>query len=145
MFQQLSCIWEEFTVDRFATTYNTKCIRFNSNIWVPGTEAVDAFSVNWSGEMNWIVQPPRLITPVINKMLKEGTRGALIAPVWKSASYWPILFPDGNKSDFVSEEKLFPVTRNIVNGLGKNGVFANPKCSFQMAAFLVDFSITDNL
>lgn len=36
--------WGPYTVDRFATHYNAQCVRLNSPIWGPGTEAVYAFS-----------------------------------------------------------------------------------------------------
>ena len=47
IFQCLSILWGPFAVDRFATWYNTKCVRFNSRFWNPGSESVDAFTENW--------------------------------------------------------------------------------------------------
>ena len=47
IFQWLSILWGPFAVDRFATWYNTKCVRFNSRFWNPGSEGVDAFTENW--------------------------------------------------------------------------------------------------
>ena len=64
IFQWLNTLWGPFTVDRFATWYNNKCIRFNSRFWNPGSEGVDAFIQNWQGENNRVVPPSsQLIRP----------------------------------------------------------------------------------
>ena len=47
-------LWEKFTKDRFATYYNTHCKRFNSRVWFPGTEAVNAFSQFWGNDISWL-------------------------------------------------------------------------------------------
>ena len=47
IFPWLNILWGPFTVDRFATWYNTKCVRFNSRFWNPGSEGVDAFTEIW--------------------------------------------------------------------------------------------------
>ena len=49
------------TVDRIADDKNTKLKRFNSKYYCPNTEAVNAFSVNWQGELNWLCPPIHLI------------------------------------------------------------------------------------
>lgn len=138
-FQMLNNRWGPFTIDRFATHENAKCRRYNSKIWFPGTEAVNSLTVNWSGEMNWVVPPPDLVTAVLRKMAREEACGVAVVPVWKSAPYWPILFPGERKADFLAEVLYFSKSRNIVKGKGKNGIFTDPKCSFQMAACLIEF------
>lgn len=86
-------MWGVHTVDRFATHYNKKCVRFNSKYWCPNTECVDAC---WKGENNWLVPPPNLITKAINKLVADKAKAKLIVPEWKSAPFWPILY-DGKK------------------------------------------------
>ena len=49
----LEATWGPHTVDKFATPYNAQVKRFNSHYPCPGSEAVDAFPVNWFGENNW--------------------------------------------------------------------------------------------
>ena len=66
--------WGPHSVDRFANHENTQLPRFNSRFWCPGTEAVDAFSVSWAGENNWLVPPIFLIPRVLNHMVALGTR-----------------------------------------------------------------------
>ena len=45
------------SVDIFACSYNAKLPKFNSRFVQPGTEAVDAFTQDWSPENNWLVPP----------------------------------------------------------------------------------------
>lgn len=52
VFEFLDQMWGPHTIDRFANHYDHKIIRFNSLVWVPGTEKVDAFSISWEGENN---------------------------------------------------------------------------------------------
>ena len=123
-----------------ATPYNRKCVRFNSRVWFPDTEAVDSFSVCWAGEMNWIVPPPRLINAVLDKLATDGAVGVLVVPIWKSAPFWPILFPDGRLANFISGSENFSTSGNIMPGRGRNGVFSGHSKPFNMMAALCDFS-----
>ena len=41
------------TLDRFASFQIWQLPRFNSHCWNPGSEAVDAVTVNCVGEVNW--------------------------------------------------------------------------------------------
>ena len=68
VFGYLDTIWGPHTVDRFASDYNTKCSRFNSRFWCVGSEAVDAFTVHWNGDINWLCPPVSLVTRVIGHM-----------------------------------------------------------------------------
>ena len=45
------------TVDRFASSSNTKLRRFNSKYLCPNTEQVNAFSISWTLETNYLVPP----------------------------------------------------------------------------------------
>ena len=66
------------TIDRFADANNTQLIRFNSFYWSPGSEAVDAFTVNWAEENNWLCPPIGLIPRVIRHMQACREQGTLI-------------------------------------------------------------------
>ena len=68
-FAHLDHIWGPHTVDRFANALNAHLPRFNSRFRVPGTEAVDAFSVSWAAENNWLVPPVHCIIRVIQHLL----------------------------------------------------------------------------
>ena len=52
IFQSVDKAWGPHTVDRFADFHNKQTPRFNSSCWNPGTEAVDAFTVDWHVDNN---------------------------------------------------------------------------------------------
>jgi hypothetical protein len=45
--------------------------KFNTKVWTPGTEKIDAFSQFEGNDMTWFVPPASLITRILNK-LREG-------------------------------------------------------------------------
>ncbi len=90
LLQRLQEDWGILEVDRFANEQNAKLRRFNSRFACPGVEAVDAFSQDWAGVRNLLVPPPRLIAQVIQHLCKA--KGVLVAPFWRSSSFWPFLF-----------------------------------------------------
>ena len=88
-------MWGPHSIERFATYFNTKLPIFTSRFWNPGCENIDAFTVDWSKEYNWLVPPPHLIPRLIFHMMHTNASGTLICSQWYSAPFWPILFPDG--------------------------------------------------
>ena len=50
MFRFLTDKWGMCTVDRFASSHNAKCRRFNSKVLMCGTESVDSMSIHWGHE-----------------------------------------------------------------------------------------------
>lgn len=85
-FAALDIMWGPHIVDRFSS-FNTRQIpRFCSRWLSPCSETVDAFTVDWSGENNWIFPPPHLIPRVISHMCFNKQEGTLIVPLWSSAS-----------------------------------------------------------
>ena len=53
------------TIDKFASSHNTQVAWFNSRLWDFGSEAVDAFAVDWKGENNWLCPPVYFVPRVI--------------------------------------------------------------------------------
>ena len=56
-FEYLNRLWGPHTIDRFTSYNSTHLARFNCRYFVPGTEAVDAFTTTWAGGNNWLVRP----------------------------------------------------------------------------------------
>ena len=52
VFQELHVMWGPHTIDRFADVHTRQLERFNSLYWNPWSEAVDAFTCDWSKENN---------------------------------------------------------------------------------------------
>ena len=131
--------WGPHSVDRFANYENTQLPRFNSRFWCPGTEAVDAFSVSWAGENNWLVPPIFLIPKVLNRMVALGGRGTLVVPAWPSAPFWPFIFTDEGLSPIFSDIFEIPLGSDVfVLGNNKNSIFGSP--NFRLGILFLRFS-----
>ncbi len=64
-FVELNRMWGQYTVNRFASFSNCQLPRFDSQCWNPGSEAVDAFTVDWYGEVHLWCPPTVMIPRVI--------------------------------------------------------------------------------
>lgn len=91
-FEFIDNLWGPHSVDRFASVVNKKISRFNSLFWNPSSEAVDAFTQNWSGENNFLVPPIYSVVRAIKHLVYSKAIGTLIIPRWVSAPYWPFIF-----------------------------------------------------
>ena len=88
-----------FTLDLFASPSNARCPRFFSRYAYPGSLATDAFSMSWSDECVFVCPPIGKIIAAWKKIISTPSiKGVLIFPVWRSATFWPVLFPDGMHS-----------------------------------------------
>jgi hypothetical protein len=82
----------KFTVDLFASDRNSKCQRFYSNFFCPGTSGIDAFSHSWDDEVAWICPPIQEIIRIVRRLKTSRTTGILFVPKWKTADYWVEIF-----------------------------------------------------
>lgn len=60
-FSWVDSMWGPHSVDCFAHIDNTHLPKFYSRFWCPGATAIDAFTVNWGGDVNWWVPPINLV------------------------------------------------------------------------------------
>ena len=85
------------------------CLDLISRFLQPGTEAVDAFSQDWSSDINWLVPPVTFIGTVLSHMRSCKARGTLVVPMWRSACFWPLLCTDGvHFNSFVADWMYLP-------------------------------------
>jgi len=68
VFSHLETVWGHHSVDRFASHFNNKFVRFNSKLRVPGTKAVDCLKQRWADEANWILPPPKLAVEYVHNL-----------------------------------------------------------------------------
>ena len=61
IFAALDILWGPHTVDRFSTFKTRQVPRFCSRWLNPCAEGIDAFTLPWAGENNWMFPPPYLI------------------------------------------------------------------------------------
>ena len=120
-FRFLNALWGPHTIDRFADHYNAQLVRFNSRFACPGAEAVDAFTVHWGEENNWLCPPPGLVVRVIRHAEACNACGTLIVPCWKSAPFWPLICPDGDLfAPFVASVYELPLSQRLFQ-CGRSG------------------------
>ena len=107
-FHLLNERWGPFTIDRFANHSNRKTLRYNALFWNPACEAVDAFTQDWSGELNWWVPPVNLIPRVLCHARACRASGTLIVPQWESAPFWPMIKTrSGSFRSFIVDHAVF--------------------------------------
>ncbi|KAJ8317957.1 hypothetical protein KUTeg_003048, partial [Tegillarca granosa] len=128
------------TCDRFASHYNTKCSKFNSKWWCPGTSGVDAFMHSWCNELNWLVPPPRLISRVVDKSVTEKSKGTLVIPLWRSAPYWPKVHDGSMFMSFIKDHRILS-SKIVCKGRGNNGIFGDKKSLSLTSSILEDVSL----
>ena len=98
--------WGKVSIDRFASHTNKKTQRFNSKYICPGSEGVNAFSVDWSNENNLLVPPAYLIPKTIKHFMssKYSAKTILVCPYWLSSTFWPLLFKaEGEFQSFIKD------------------------------------------
>ena len=81
-FKFLTKKWATMNVDHFASYKNSKSSRFNSKYLCPSTEAVNAFSQDWSNDVNWLVPLIYLLPKCLTHFAfsTSGTTGILMLP-----------------------------------------------------------------
>lgn len=101
LFYWLNMQWGPFSVDRLADNYNTQLPRFNSWYACPSAEAIDAFTVDWSEDNNWLCQPPSQIVRVLHHAQLCRARGSVIISCWPSDPFWPLVCLGSGYASFV--------------------------------------------
>jgi len=139
-FSFIDKMWGPHSVDRFASNLNNKLPRFNSVFWLPYSEAVDAFSQDWSVEINWLVPPINLVIRTIKHLIACNARGTLVVPKWTSAAFWPLLFDkDLRYRSYVMDVIEFRDAHGIYkHGANKNSIFGIEPFGTPVLAVLLD-------
>jgi len=108
VFQRLELLWGPHSVDRFASNNNRLLPRYNTRFFDPQAEATDAMAQNWSQENNFINAPFRLLPQIIRKIQQERCQTTLIAPLWPSAPWFPLLLRLASDCSYVSPQWIIP-------------------------------------
>ena len=89
LFQLVDSSWGPHTVDRFASFYNAQVPPFNSRFWDLESEAVDAFTQDWSRNNDWLCPPVSfIIVRAVRHLIACKRLGSLIIPEWPSSYFW---------------------------------------------------------
>jgi hypothetical protein len=81
------------TIDGFASSINTKCVRFFSKTAQPGSTGIDFFAQGLEvREVYYCCLPVKLAAHCIRKIWSSpGVQAILVLPHWTGASYWLLL------------------------------------------------------
>jgi hypothetical protein len=141
-FHIIDQLWGPHTHDRFASLKTKQLPRFSSRYLNPGCEVMDAFTVSWSNENNWIFPPPYLIPRVIGHMRAGKESGTLLIPYWPSAPWWPLLISKDNSwKSFVKSSLNLPTYNGIfIPGSAASNIFTAGVPPFQLRALRVEFN-----
>ena len=141
VYKMLDTTWGPHTVDRFATAYNAQVQRFNSRFACPGSEAVDAFTVDWSKENNWWCPPPMLVPRVLRHAECCKAQGTLVVPFWESAPFWPLLYHHARGwAPFVKGWLSLPLSEQLVRpGRSGSSLFKGMFPNTEVMAIRLDF------
>ena len=91
LFARLEARWGPHDVDRFASAGNAKLPRYDSLFSDPNAEAIDAFSVPWHGQNNYVNSPFALISRALQHALSERANCTFVVPAWTAQPWWPTL------------------------------------------------------
>jgi len=91
VFQLLTVRLGQVTIDLFADRLNTQMTRYVSWKPDPFALATDAFTIKWTEEVGYIFPPFCLIGRVMAKVQREEATATLVAPVWSSQPWYPLI------------------------------------------------------
>ena len=86
-FEMLDVLWGPDSIDRFTSTNTAQLDWYNSYFADPFTLGVDAMSMNWKGENNYINPPFFMIGKVLKKIVQDQAEATIIAPAWRN-KWW---------------------------------------------------------
>ena len=89
-FARIVSIWT-VDMDLFASAWNSQLPRFCSWQPQPDSFTVNAFSLNWAEYGCYVFPPFTLILSCLNKVRRELADIVLVAPVWPSQPWYPLL------------------------------------------------------
>lgn len=80
-----------FTCDVFAHSFNARCVKFYSQVPSFGTAGINAFTMDWSEDYNFVCPPVKEIVFVVRHILAKPCAGVLVVPFLPSARFWHFL------------------------------------------------------
>ena len=83
----MAVLVSRLTTSKLMFIYDIKvCSGIPSNLCRVST--VNAFTIKWNKDNNWLVPPISEISNVIKQMLFQNASGVLVIPKWESAKFW---------------------------------------------------------
>lgn len=141
IFAALDILWGPHTVDRFSTFKTCQVPRFCSRWLNPCAEGIDAFTLSWAGENNWMFPPPYLIPQVLKHMDHGHEYGTLVIPLWTSAPWWPLITRDRRHPEsFVLDWTDIPQSVNMFITAKPGTCIFSGRPNYRILALKVSFT-----
>lgn len=119
--------WPE--IDLFASRLNAKLERYVSWHPDPGAWATNAFSFSWHNLVCYAFPPFSVISKALSKVQEDQAQLLLIAPVWKTQAWYPVLL-----SLLTDRPVLLPQWNNLLR-LNHNGRLHPLRNQMRLAAW----------
>ena len=103
-------------IDLFASRLNAKTDCFVSWHPEPGAMAVDAFSISWANLKCYAFPPFSLLTQVLAKIRNDKALVLLIAPVWTTQNWYPLLLQLAVEQPILLPRKDNLLTQSFAEG-----------------------------
>ena len=124
IFKQIDKIYKP-TIDLFASRINKQLTKYVS--WQPDPQAlaVDAFTIDWNDNLNFIFSPFSMLNRVLGKLETDKAEAIVIVPLWPTQSWFakmlhlltepPRLLPRGRKQLILpfDPERTHPLWRKM--------------------------------
>ena len=114
IFRRITQHWGVPWVDLFASRLNHQVSRYVSRFPDPGAWATDAFQITWPEELVFANPPFGLVGRVLKKQSQSPGEMILIAPLWRSAPWFPELLTRTSSPPILLpriEELFLPVSK----------------------------------
>ena len=105
--------WLDVTVPRLVPLFLLSCLFLlltRTIQYAPYT--TDAMLQSWTRENNFVNPPFRMISQILNKIHQEQCDATLIAPLWPSAPWFPLLLRLASDYFFVNPQSILPATQS---------------------------------
>ena len=125
-FEALTNILGTPTIDLFASRLNCQLDRYISWRPDPGAAFIDAFTCDWSAELNYIFPPFSLIGRALKKLKKDKGQAVFVVPYWPTQPWFalvlqmltqrPLLLPKNKNllSLPFAPNKAHPLAKNLI-------------------------------
>lgn len=104
-FNKLCSIYGRPDIDMFATRLNKQLETYVSWAPDPGSISIDALATKWNKSYIYIFPPFSMYWPIIKKIQQEAQKALVIAPVWPTQTWFPVLLQLMIKSPVIINSK----------------------------------------
>ena len=143
IFRQIVAVYRCPQIDLFASYQNHQLKTYCSWIADPKTLKIDAFTFSWDFNLVYLFPPFPLIHKCLSKIKKNKCRAILIAPVWKSKPWYPIIL-----GMLMDRPALLPIRKDLLQLPLSNQthpLLTDRKRNFKLAAWPVSGNPSDSI